>query len=325
MSTLKTTTITAIAAWILAAGSASADILSVPGQFPTIQQAINAAQDGDTIRVDPGAYNEDLTIQGKTFLRIEGFQGQFTFVKSAFVQNSNAIFFQDLYFQGNPTQGIQTLSAVSVVLARCHFADMAFAMSTNLTTNIDIVDCTFLRTKLDFINTDDIFMLGSKVGAGEVSYQACEEVVVRDSKFNGSALFANQCPGMIWEANNFKKSRLALANSAGNAVIGNKFVKGLENDPLNVGFGLWTRISDSTIADNNFKKTGPLGGIKVEGTGNDVLRNKGRRSQGNGLHITGSGNRIEGNNVKKSAAFDLFDATSGQNEYVDNTFQTSNL
>ncbi len=39
--------------------------LLVPNQYPTIQQAVNAARDGDTVLVGPGTYHEDFNYRGK--------------------------------------------------------------------------------------------------------------------------------------------------------------------------------------------------------------------------------------------------------------------
>ncbi|MDY7108669.1 MAG: hypothetical protein SYC29_08525, partial [Planctomycetota bacterium] len=47
-------------------GPAGADTLEVPGQYPTIQAAINAAQTGDEILVAPGVYPERIHLLGKT-------------------------------------------------------------------------------------------------------------------------------------------------------------------------------------------------------------------------------------------------------------------
>jgi len=43
----------------------SAETLHVPGQYPTIQSAVNASQNGDTVLVAPGSYEENVDIQGK--------------------------------------------------------------------------------------------------------------------------------------------------------------------------------------------------------------------------------------------------------------------
>jgi len=42
--------------------SSAASALVVPTQFPTIQAAINAASSGNTVKVLPGTYTEQITI-----------------------------------------------------------------------------------------------------------------------------------------------------------------------------------------------------------------------------------------------------------------------
>ena len=60
--------------WILAASIAAAATLSVPGDFPSIAEAIASAGDGATIQIDPGAYTESVTVEATT-LTFEGQPG----------------------------------------------------------------------------------------------------------------------------------------------------------------------------------------------------------------------------------------------------------
>ena len=66
MPTHSARTASAALALMLAAGSAWADELHVPAQYPTIQAAINAAIDGDEIVIAPGTYRELLDGRNKS-------------------------------------------------------------------------------------------------------------------------------------------------------------------------------------------------------------------------------------------------------------------
>ena len=54
---------------------ARADTLRVPSQYPTIQEAIDASHDGDTVLVAPGTYVQGLTIHYRKILALESESG----------------------------------------------------------------------------------------------------------------------------------------------------------------------------------------------------------------------------------------------------------
>ena len=64
----------AVSGVVLSGGVAEAATVSVPGDFATIQAALNAAAPGDTVRVAPGQYPEQLNFQGKD-VRLESSEG----------------------------------------------------------------------------------------------------------------------------------------------------------------------------------------------------------------------------------------------------------
>jgi hypothetical protein len=47
---------------------ANASVIAVPGDFSSVQSAINAAVDGDTVAVSPGTYYENINFRGKRIL-----------------------------------------------------------------------------------------------------------------------------------------------------------------------------------------------------------------------------------------------------------------
>ena len=52
-------------ACLFSCGAASAAVINVPADQPTIQAGINAASNGDTVLVAPGTYNQAINFLGK--------------------------------------------------------------------------------------------------------------------------------------------------------------------------------------------------------------------------------------------------------------------
>jgi parallel beta-helix repeat protein len=59
---------------LVTASPAAASVITVPGNYPTIQAAINAAANGDTIVVSPGTYFENIDFMGK-LITVQSAQG----------------------------------------------------------------------------------------------------------------------------------------------------------------------------------------------------------------------------------------------------------
>ena len=53
--------------------------INVPGEYPTIQEAIDGSSDGDTINVAEGTYYENINFNGKSIL-INGESATNTFI-----------------------------------------------------------------------------------------------------------------------------------------------------------------------------------------------------------------------------------------------------
>ena len=70
----KITSVTAAAVVGIAATVTGAADLLVPGEYPTIQAAINAAQSGDRVLVAPGVYREQVNLSGKQ-ISVQGVAG----------------------------------------------------------------------------------------------------------------------------------------------------------------------------------------------------------------------------------------------------------
>ncbi len=67
--------------------SASATIINVPGDYPTIGAGIGAASRGDTVLVQPGTYNESIVFRGEgiTVASMVIFTGDYSYIDSTII------------------------------------------------------------------------------------------------------------------------------------------------------------------------------------------------------------------------------------------------
>ncbi|MBI3460416.1 right-handed parallel beta-helix repeat-containing protein [Candidatus Acetothermia bacterium] len=101
----------------------SAKTISVPADFSTIQAALNAAVDGDTIAVAAGSYFESLNIgksvsiegTGKDTTTIDGSAGRTRQIPTVLIKNTKNVTFKGFTVQGG-RRGIQVEQATSVVI-----------------------------------------------------------------------------------------------------------------------------------------------------------------------------------------------------------------
>jgi len=126
--------IIAVVLLLMASWAASADTLHVPEDYPTIQQAIDAAVDGDEILVGPGTYAEPLQIS--TRVTITGREGAAATVLDAegsgvaVVINADDVILQGLTIRSGTTTQSFGASAV-LATTRCALFGCRFLNNTS--------------------------------------------------------------------------------------------------------------------------------------------------------------------------------------------------
>ncbi|HMS63733.1 MAG TPA: T9SS type A sorting domain-containing protein [Ignavibacteria bacterium] len=78
----------------MAANLASGNILNVPSQYSTIQSAINASVNADTVVVLPGTYTENINFRGKKIVLTSKFYltNDYSFLQTTIINGSNPQF-----------------------------------------------------------------------------------------------------------------------------------------------------------------------------------------------------------------------------------------
>ncbi|MAT82045.1 MAG: hypothetical protein CMJ29_10445, partial [Phycisphaerae bacterium] len=64
-NTMKSFIANAIVAGLVLSGAAVAETINVPGDYPDVQDAIEASSDGDLVLIAPGVYDGEINFYGK--------------------------------------------------------------------------------------------------------------------------------------------------------------------------------------------------------------------------------------------------------------------
>ncbi len=118
-----------------------AKIINIPNDFTTIQQGIDEASDGDDIEIEPGTYEENLTL--KSNIVLHGLETARTIIDAPnsspaiSLNNNTNVTIQNLTFTSS-TIGIQITNSTSNIT----ITNNVFVLGTNTTPNGTAIDVT---------------------------------------------------------------------------------------------------------------------------------------------------------------------------------------
>ncbi len=118
-----------VCGWLLAFGFSRAAVLEVPGKYSTIQEAVDAAVDGDGIRVDPSHEKESLQIIGKGVSLYSAVPGEKVGSGRVLIQNAGIVKVRDFSVE---------------VLPYDAFTELFGCVQAYDTERIEVVDCALI-------------------------------------------------------------------------------------------------------------------------------------------------------------------------------------
>lgn len=259
--------VAAILSMILAGTTAAADTIHVPQDHTTIQQAIDAAQSGDTIIVAPGTYHENLTIEFKSLTLQSQSDAVETIIAAADPQTVTV----SVAFIDAPD--LVTIDGFTITGGR---GGVSFDFAEGTVMNCT-VDENHGNPGIDFfwsfVTIDNCVITdngGSETGGGGIranlsSFDLHDTTIAHNRGGDGGGLRLIESVGDIdhctFEANESELGAGILVGQADVSITNTTFVKNVSLDQggaLYIGspFGATVHISGCTLRYN----TSPLGG-----------------------------------------------------------------
>jgi hypothetical protein len=254
------------------ASTVQATIITVPGQYATIQEAINASSDGDTVEVSPGTYYENINYREKNIV-----------LSSLYYLNGDTSYISSTVINGGTPLIADSASCVVIAGSQDSTAVLqGFTLTGGLGTRWqDIHNAGFYRE-----------------GGGiliELSSPTVQHNIIIDNHITNLANVINTGGGgiRIGDGNPVIQNNLILHNEAvyGPGIVLNYTAARIRNNIIASnyggqnyygGSGIWMVadygtvpkiIENNTIINNSCAASNGTGGILVWGSASVIIRN----------------------------------------------------
>lgn len=287
--------------------------------FTRIQDAITNASPGDTIRIDPGTYHEQIVIHKPlTLIGREGGSGRPAISAdqngTAVLISADKVFLKDLLITGARKEGEESVSAIfgtgisGISLDQCSITDSENGVSLNTSANISISSSSIRdisRYGLVLSSLDDIRIERTSITQcrTDILGENLTHLLMRDNLIS-----AGQQDGAVL-SRGITDSELFRNFFTGNSFAGNE-------STINQGRGLLLEhASNVTIRENQFLRNQGIAFALDEAIRMTVANNTLQQNAA-GFSCTGDivdpQNRIETSNIVDGLPIVYYEGVSGQ-------------
>jgi len=225
---------------------------NVVGSFSTIQAAVNAAANGDTIQVAPGTYTEQVTVNGLTNLTIEGTGADpsQTVILSPTVLSSNIQNPGEFHTFTDALVGAENGASVTIKNLTVNGNNEGVVYATGANGGGDLIGIEGVNSSLNVMN---VHVTGTEdVESGVVQGgQGNKAIVVNDTNSSTQTLTVTGST-----VDNFQKDGLLAEGTGLTATINNDTVTGVGTNPINLSQDLIELASGATGSITQNQVTG---------------------------------------------------------------------
>lgn len=240
------------------ATSVNANIIKVPSNYPTIQLAINAAVNGDTVLVAPGTYLENINFKGKKILVASHYilMKDPTFINATVIDGSNPTHPDTascvLMVSGEDStsilEGFTLTKGTGTRWIDEHGAGTYYEGGGILVTlsSPTIKNNLIINNSAVRVTSGAVSAGGGGIRCGDASVRILNNVIINNTGMYGAGIVLNYCSGSIIKNNVIAQNRVYNAVS-GVQTFGGAGIWILEKKPGNTTPNI---IENNTIVGN---------------------------------------------------------------------------
>ena len=194
-----------VAAILLGVSTAQAEIINVPADYPTIQEAIDAAMDGDEIVLAPGDYFEGFDLTGTSNITIRstdpadpdvvaatGILPALTILVSAETPTIDGLTFQ--HPDGDYMRVLRFVGDFDPTVSNCQFINAGIHVL--FSTNATILDCTFRDIQISN-GVGGALLIQTGGSPHNFRVERCRFIDIRIDEGHGTAFFITSTLGSV--------------------------------------------------------------------------------------------------------------------------------